>query len=509
MRECLITFCGTRDPFRGMNEQGDNIDGPILSFLKVSFFQKKYYNKVVILPTSGTLENVKELKTEIQKLSGEEITADSCQPYKGDPLSYIEIMKYLRTVLPTIYKENSNTNFTVFIASGTPQMHACWLLIAASAEFKVNIVNLRDKIFEKSGRMVKVNLDNPGFPLIKTDFSQLLQHPIPQTEIQKAVKEVGIAGNSPKTDDLIKMAQMYAKIDYPVLILGESGTGKELMARLIHTLGQHPELSFVAVNCAALPETLIESELFGFIKGSFTGAQHDKTGLIEQANGGTLFIDEIGDMPLSTQVKLLRVLNDKIVRKIGAKESESVKVNFRLICATNQNLHERIENLDFREDLYYRISLLILKIPPLRERHEDLDMIAKHILKYEVERLNLPISHQLNDTVLQKLTSYNWPGNIRELDNVLKRALLFTLNDNRKNIEVQDVIFEKIEKGSKYAAPDPYLGFSLEQFMDRIESQIKNRALEIANGNQSEAARLLGITPQAINQFLKKTSSKL
>ncbi len=504
MKECLLTFMGNRDPFsEGKNEITS--DGPILTLLDVVNAKNIKFTKIIIFPTKMTEDNAKPLKETIEKrFKG--IQLDIRETYENDPISYIKIIAYLREQLPKIMSENPDTNFTVFLAPGTPQTHAVWFFMAASREYNLNLINIPHPKFDspKANGIKKILLETPGFPKLRTDFGYSLQKAEDTGDLEAALKKVGLNAESKEMKGIINLAAANAKIDYPVLILGESGTGKELLAKLIHQLSPSPESSFVDINCSALPETLIESELFGYKKGTFTGANADKTGLIEQANGGTLFLDEIGDVPLLTQVKLLRVLNDGIVRKIGAGQGESVAVNFRLICATNRDLYKMMDDGTFREDLYFRISLLVLNVPPLRQRTDDIEPIAKDILTREVERLNIQIDSALEPQVLSKLLNYDWPGNVRQLDNVIKRSIISTVQNKRDTIKGEDIIFDQKTTQDSVSVPTPYIGFSMQEYKDKVTTILMEKALQMSNGKQAAAAKLLGCSNQNVSQYLKK-----
>ncbi|OGV48679.1 MAG: Fis family transcriptional regulator, partial [Lentisphaerae bacterium GWF2_52_8] len=241
-----------------------------------------------------------------------------------------------------------------------------------------------------------------------------------------------IVGDSEPMFEIYKLIEKVAKTNSTVLLLGESGTGKELIAKAVHQVSTRSDAPFVKINCSAMPETLLESELFGYMKGSFTGAAANKKGLFETANTGTIFLDEIGSIPIPMQMKLLRVLQEKEIRRVGA--TEDISVDVRVIAATNENLAEKIEKGQFREDLYFRLSVIPIHIPPLRERKDDIpSMIAHFLLLFEKENRR---SVSISSEVEQALTSYFWPGNVRELENLIKR--LATLNESG-TVELNDL----------------------------------------------------------------------
>ncbi|MEZ4474876.1 MAG: sigma-54 dependent transcriptional regulator [bacterium] len=232
-----------------------------------------------------------------------------------------------------------------------------------------------------------------------------------------------IVGDAPALRALRERLPLAARSDAPVLVLGETGTGKELVARAVHTLSARADKAFVAVNCGALPGELLDSELFGHLRGAFTDARRDKPGLVEEADGGTLFLDEIGDMPLALQVKLLRFLQEGEVRRLGSNEARRVDV--RIVAATHRDLASAVDDGEFREDLYYRLSVVRLHVPPLRARRDDIPVLARHLLARHAAGTSRP-GTALTPAALTRLAEHDWPGNVRELENVLRRALVFS-----------------------------------------------------------------------------------
>jgi two-component system response regulator AtoC len=247
-----------------------------------------------------------------------------------------------------------------------------------------------------------------------------------QVEAKGRFDAGNIVASSPAMHEILDMVERVAPTDAAVLIQGESGTGKELIARAIHLNSNRKDEAFIPINCGALPENLLESELFGHMKGAFTGAHQNKKGLFEEADGGTLFLDEIGEMSPATQVKLLRVLQDQEVRRVGA--NTGVKVDVRIVAATNQNLQSNIESGEFREDLYYRLQVIVLHLPPLRERIEEVLPLASHYLQSYAQKFRKPING-FSKEAEKALNEYSWPGNIRELINAIERAAILCRSD--------------------------------------------------------------------------------
>ncbi len=294
-------------------------------------------------------------------------------------------------------------------------------------------------------------------------------------------------GSSKKMKEIYMSASQVARSDATVLILGESGTGKELLARGIHINSQRKDKPFVAINCGALPENLIESELFGHKKGSFTGAHADKKGKFELADGGTLFLDEVGDLKPHLQVTLLRVLQEGIVDKIGG--TEPLNVDVRIIAATNKDIEEDVKKGNFREDLYYRLCVVPLKLPPLRERKDDIPLLTDYFLSKYSSKAGLE-KCKLDNKAMKILLDYNWPGNVRELENLIERMIVM----NRTGIITEDELPEKIRSRphmiGKVLMELPDEGINLED----IEKELILKAYEKCEQNQSRTARYLGIT---------------
>ncbi len=310
-------------------------------------------------------------------------------------------------------------------------------------------------------------------------------------------------GDSPAIQKVRTMIERLARGQAPVYISGESGTGKELAARLIHELGPRADKPFVAVNCGAIPENLMESEFFGHKKGSFTGAVADKEGLFQAADGGTLFLDEVGDLPLHMQVKLLRAIQEKSVRPVGSQSE--VRVDVRILCATHKNLHELVAQGRFRQDLYYRLNVIELHIPPLRERPEDIPLLAESLSAKLAGDLGMR-PPRLTLEALEALQRYPFPGNVRELENILERALTLC---NGTEITAQDLQLRaspaEDRGGGAEADFSTLFGTeSLDDYLERIERRAIEQALARTNQNKTAAAKLLGISFRALRYKLEK-----
>ncbi|HEY3136286.1 MAG TPA: sigma-54 dependent transcriptional regulator [Blastocatellia bacterium] len=293
-----------------------------------------------------------------------------------------------------------------------------------------------------------------------------------------------IIGRSKKMQDIFEMIEAVAKSDANILIVGESGTGKELIANAIHYNSHRSKKQFVKVNCSALPKELIESELFGHTKGAFTGAARDKEGLIASANGGSILLDEIAEMPLELQPKLLRALQERIYYRLGSEQP--IEVDFRLICSTNRNPLEAVRAGQLREDLYYRVSTITIELPPLRERAEDIQLLADHFLKAFSEKYGKQMQG-FSQSARAAMYNYNWPGNVRELESSIERAVLLSKGDQ---VDAGDFQFAAIESqvnhDNGFVAP-------ANMTLEDIEREVITQTLKRTKGNKQAAAKALGI----------------
>ncbi|MFM1918969.1 MAG: hypothetical protein RLZZ303_603 [Candidatus Hydrogenedentota bacterium] len=315
-----------------------------------------------------------------------------------------------------------------------------------------------------------------------------------------------MVGQSAPFQELLSMVRRVARLPSTIAIHGESGAGKELVARALHELSERRDKPFVAINCGGIPETLLESELFGYKKGAFTGANEDKEGLFVSANGGTLFLDEIGEMPLMLQVKLLRVLDNKLVTPVGG--TTSTKVDVRLVSATNRDLQKMSEEGEFRSDLYYRLNVIPLTVPALRERREDIPLLAKHFIQSHAKRMGRP-APGIDPEAMGLLARYGWPGNVRQLGNMMERVVALCNGDR---ITVDDLPVEvrqftppennASDPGSLFALPQE--GMHLEAVVEDLEKAWINQALERSRYSQKKAAAMLGLTPRSLRYRLQK-----
>ncbi len=322
----------------------------------------------------------------------------------------------------------------------------------------------------------------------------------------QALQGSHVVGKSPKMIEVYRTIGTVAMGDSTVLITGESGTGKELVARAIHEASRRREKPFVSINCSAFPETLLESELFGYMKGAFTGAAGNKKGLFEAADSGSIFLDEIGDMTPAMQVKLLRVLQERRFRPLGS--TTEIPVDVRVIAATNQDLQASIQQGSFREDLYYRIAVINIHLPALRERNEDIGLLAYSFLRHYSEKASKNIAG-ISPEALRCLESYCWPGNVRQLENTIERAVALETNGEIQLERLPDSVRNRSTaiEGDLFTLPEG--PFDLEGFLTQIESSLVSQALRQCDGNQTLAAQRLKLTKGSLRHKLLSLQIKV
>ncbi len=300
----------------------------------------------------------------------------------------------------------------------------------------------------------------------------------------------GLLTRDPAMQRLCRMVEKIASTNATAMLLGESGTGKELFARALHDLSSRKSSRFVAINCAAIPENLLESELFGYERGAFTGAAKQTPGKIETANGGTLFLDEIGDLPMPLQAKMLRFLQERVIERVGGRQE--IPVDVRVVCATHQDLKSLIETSKFREDLYYRLAEIVLEIPPLRERKGDASLLAQAFVRRFAEEQRTGTRMLLPET-MEAIDSFPWPGNVRELENRTKRAVIMA---ESATLRPEDFGLGPLELDEG--------AFNLRRVRDEAERQAVTRVLGRCNGNISKAAELLGVSRPTLYDLMDK-----
>lgn len=340
-----------------------------------------------------------------------------------------------------------------------------------------------------------VNLDELELIIehIQSDQNMHQELELLRAAVQGEFKWDSFIAESPRMQEILSLISRVARSDTNIMIMGESGTGKDLVARIIHNASGRKNSRFVAISCAALPETLLESELFGYERGAFSGAEKRKIGRFELAHRGTLFLDEIGDIPISTQVKLLRVLQDFTFERLGG--NAPIKVDFRLITATNQDLKEKIAHNTFREDLFYRLNVITIKLPALRDRREDIKPLAEHFVEKFSKKCGYD-KKNISKNTLSKLMRYDWPGNVRELENVMERAVVLSRSDN---ISENDIPLEG----------DTTSASSASESLADVEKEHIASILTQTGGNLSEAADRLGIHRNTLRLKIKRYGIRL
>jgi DNA-binding NtrC family response regulator len=335
-----------------------------------------------------------------------------------------------------------------------------------------------------------------------------------RSQLEERYRFEGIVGRSRAMRDLFQLLETVAATSSTILISGETGTGKEVVARAIHHNSPRRAQRFVALNCSAIPETLLEAELFGHVRGAFTGAVGTRQGRLEQANRGTLFLDEVGTMSPALQMKLLRVLQEREFERIG--DSHSVKVDVRVIAATNSDLAKMVQQGEFREDLYYRLNVIPIQLPPLRNRKEDIPLLVQHFLQrfaaqrqggFESRTPNPEprVTMSVSQQAMRRLMAYQWPGNVRQLENAIERAV--ALSGGRTQIEVTDLPTEIQSASEMPVSQDvalPADGFDLDAYVGNIERELIYRALEKSAGNKGRAAKLLSLKRTTLVEKLKR-----
>jgi two-component system response regulator PilR (NtrC family) len=336
-------------------------------------------------------------------------------------------------------------------------------------------------------------------PVALEQLRALVKQALKVPEKAQPASSYQLLGEGPAMLQVRGLIDRLAKSQAPVFVNGESGSGKELAARMIHLKGPRAEQPFIAVNCGAIPENLMESEFFGYKKGAFTGAEGDRDGFFQAANNGTLFLDEVADLPLAMQVKLLRAIQEKKVRKVGSTQEDPVDA--RIISATHKKLSALVDGGEFRQDLYYRLHVIELAMPSLREMREDIPLIANAILT----RLSRGAPTALEPTAVQALERYPFPGNVRELENILERGL--SLAPNPQSITAEDLHLTPVVDESDAAMPTGDK-WPLQDYLDRVERSAINEALEKTRYNRTAAAKLLGITFRAMRYRMERLGIK-
>ena len=512
-RTILITFIGMKDPYPA----DDETPGPILSLLKT-----KPFNEIFLLCSSPAfLERAHDLERELH----DEHIEGKVNPIDfpiADVISYEEIWQKLIKTLDGINElMPSHFNEWYFLLdSGTPQMKACLLLAGKTGRYKARILQgIPPYHAQGIYRVRDITEATPSLPVqpVQQSISAVLHEPqtlyqgaageiepnYPHPSPQERAEYASIISQSPGMREAVLLAERAARYLEPVLILGETGTGKTVLARMIHERSQRRASPFIELNCSAIPEGLAESTIFGHERGAFTGADRAKTGALRTAHRGTIFLDEIGDLSLPVQAKLLKALEEKVFLPVGSDKPVSVDV--RVIAATNKDLKRLIEEGTFRRDLYQRLNVISITIPPLRKRPEDIEaLIAKTLSDWNVEYGE---QKHLADSARAMLRAYPWPGNVRELLNAIRSAAAICMQDEIQPEHLPDDI--RLSGRGNASFEDtmgnlPEGGINLPARLLQIEWGYVSRALRTANGNREAAARMLGITGHSLRKALRE-----
>lgn len=435
----------------------------MLHMLK-TILTKEGYN---IATAANGIEGLKKIESN----SFDTILCDLRMP-EMDGLSFLKALK----------EKNNQSTIIMMSAYGTVDLAIEAMKLGAydyiSKPFKPDEVILTLKKAEERERLKKENI------LLK----------------KKIKKEFGIENTITKNDKMLQIFETIHKIsdyDTSVLITGESGTGKELIAKAIHYHSTRSNKPFIAINCGAIPENLLESELFGYIKGAFTDAHQNKKGLFEEANGGTLLLDEIGELPSTLQVKLLRVLQEGEIRKLG--DTKQIKLDVRIIAATAKDLAQEVRKENFREDLFYRLNVIQIDLPPLRERREDIPLLVNHFIKRYNEKHHLKVKN-ISSSALNLLLEHDWQGNIRELENAIERAVILSEGNRIEPSALPSDIRKSKTGEEEEASGDEY---SIKKIHRIMEEQLIRKALDKTKGNRTHAAKLLEISHPALLSKMK------
>ena len=398
-------------------------------------------------------------------------------------------------VVDNLMPEMSGLDLIRELVAGTPEGERPQILMmtahatveSAIEAMKLGALDYLRKPFEIDELLVVVRraLDHQR---LRTEYRYLV------SERDEQFDHYGIIGRSRGIQDVIARAEMVASTKSTVLITGETGTGKELVARVIHDRSAQRDMPLIKVNCAAIPETLLESELFGHVRGAFTGATSNKKGKFALADGGTIFLDEIGTMTPTLQAKLLRVLQEREIEPLGSERIETIDV--RVIAATNRDLRQMVADQKFQEDLFYRLNVIPIEIPPLRDRREDIPALVEHFVRKHAQRTGRHVE-KIDDAVLTGLQQYDWPGNVRELENTIERAVVLSQGSiiSPKAVSV-------LGAATPQATGLPSL--KLRQNIEWVERETIRRALEGAGGVKKDAAELMGISQRALSYYLAK-----
>jgi len=539
-KDSLFAFVDLKDPFTPSGVAGEDLPGPILSVMGW-----KHFESLFLFHTPHTKERARATESEVTRRFPE--CRVSLQELSiVDPKDYSAVMARLARGVRDAAQVIGKRNNYVCVSSGTAEMRAAWFLLTAIGLLPARLLqvgtpyrplfgeaNVREVVDTTDWQTVrdlvmpslfvqeqmrrsygleitKILKPSEAYKGKESEFSTLSRSTlfersnrcsaedkerVPGLDI--ALQELSIHVGSAVLRYAAERAGVAAGSALPVLLLGETGTGKERFAHLIHRLSAQASRDMVAINCAAVPKDLAESHFFGHVKGAFSGATADKNGVFEDADQSTLFLDEIAELPLEIQAKLLRVIQDGSYQRLGSTKPRQVRA--RIIAATNRDLKAEVASGRFREDLYFRLEVIQIKLPALRERRGEIGELALTLLGQINQRRFKP--RQLSKEAVLRLERHGWPGNVRELWNVLERSVLYARGDV---LQPEDLLIEDDQNfADPFAAlPQPFDGFSVEVYLEQARKQLYLRALAASNGNQTQAAGLLGVSKQAVNKFV-------
>lgn len=487
----LIGVCDKIGHSKDLNKDLESVLENLCGFLNAQYSMitivDRYYDQIKISVAYGLTDE--EKSRGVYKI-GEGIIGEVVQTEK--PIVIRDISADSKFLNKTGIKHKESNRLTAFLCvpiiiendiMGTLSIHKDY---SGKIDFSAEV-----KYLSVVGMLIAKNVS-----ICRTQMEELeeLRKENQQLKGGKIFKPDNIIGNSSLMRDLYRLIERVAPKNCTVMIRGESGVGKELIAEAIHNNSPRKDKPFIKINCSALPENLIESELFGHEKGSFTGANAMHIGRFEMANGGTIFLDEIGDIPLSIQVKLLRVLQEKQIERVGG--NETIDVDVRVITATNRNLEEMIKDNAFREDFYYRINVFPIYVPALRERYADIPLLVDHFIE-KLNKINGTDIRRITNDALDMLMTYSWPGNIRELENVLERAIVLSTDDVIHSYHFPPTL----QVGSTSNTVDHGM---LNNLLNRVEKQMIKDTLILMRGNVTKSAEQLGVTRRVMGILIKK-----
>jgi transcriptional regulator with GAF, ATPase, and Fis domain len=483
----LISWIGNNDYIASQSNKLTNF-GPVGSALSMEEYQ------LAILLNNY---NNKPINEYLHWLKGKTKASIEILPtLLTNPTDYKEIYETVRKIITQALEKNPTAQLTFHLSPGTPAMAVVWILLAPSCGAK-----LIQSSPEQGVQPVNFPFEIAAYYLPDRKLQLLSQSEVP---VHAAFRD--IVHGSRNMSLLVRQAVQAAGRDVTVLLEGESGTGKGLFARAIHGASRRANRPFVPINCGAIPSELVESELFGHVKGSFTGANKDKIGFFQAAQGGTIFLDEVGELPLSVQVKLLRALEERAILRVGDTKENLIDV--RVIAATNKNLIEEVSSGNFREDLFYRLAVAVLKLPPLRQRKGDIELLADVLLKKakaEIQESGNQQDKRFSIKAKKVLLEHLWPGNVRELNNTIIRTVLWSTDEIIDENTVQNALLTCSSPEKNYSEQPLGGGFSLKEAIDEITKTYVQRAMSEAGNVKTKAASLLGLKNyQTLSNYLKR-----